>query len=90
MAYLVSGVRCALTYVLLPFVAPLIGLAPGVGPGLGIVVGTVAVAANGASMRRFSASGHRWRKAMMGLHVVVILFLVALVTIDLTELLGYR
>ena len=28
---IVSGVRCTLAYVVLPFVAPLIGLAPGVG-----------------------------------------------------------
>lgn len=53
LSMLVSGIRCILAYVVLPFVTPLIGFAPGVGPALGIPIGAVAVAANAISMRGF-------------------------------------
>ncbi|MEO7428860.1 MAG: hypothetical protein ABIY48_05700, partial [Acidimicrobiales bacterium] len=39
---LISMVRCLLTYVVLPFVAPLLGIGLGVTPVVGIVVGAVA------------------------------------------------
>ena len=83
---LVSGIRCVLAYVILPFVTPLLGIAPGVGPGLGIVIGSVAIAANLFSMRRFWVLRHPWRKPITALHVGVISFLLVLVTIDLAQL----
>ena len=57
----ISGVRCLLTYVLLPFVAPAFGLATGVGPAVGVVIGVVAIAANVATVRRLWAADHRRR-----------------------------
>ena len=53
LSMLVSGIRCALAYVVLCFVTPLLGIAPGVGPVLGITISTVAIAANVFSLRRF-------------------------------------
>ena len=85
---LVSAIRCTLTYVVLPFVTPLIGLAPGVGPVLGITVGVVAIAANVYSLQRFWRSGHRWRRPITVLHVSVIVLLLVLIALDLNELLG--
>lgn len=85
---LVSGIRCVLAYVILPFVTPLLGIAPGVGPGLGIVIGTVAIAANLYSMRRFWVLRHPWRKPITALHIGVISFLLVLVTLDFTQLVG--
>ena len=41
---LVSATRCLLTYIVLPFAAPALGLAAGVGPAIGIPVGVVAIA----------------------------------------------
>lgn len=78
----VSGVRCTLTYVILPFVAPLIGLAPGVGPTVGLAVGAIALVANVVSFRRFQRSSHRWRMPAMTIHVGVIGLLVALMVTD--------
>lgn len=85
---LLSGIRCALAYVILPFVSPLIGLAPGVGPLLGVVVGSVAIGANVWSMRRFWVVDHRWKKPVTALHAGVIVFLLILVGLDLAELLA--
>jgi hypothetical protein len=88
MSMLVSAVRCTLTYVVLPFVTPFIGLAPGVGPVLGITVGTVAIAANVYSLRRFWRIGHRLRRPITVLHVGVIILLLVLIARDLNELIG--
>ena len=82
----VSGIRCVLAYVVLPFVTPLLGIAPGVGPGLGIVIGTVAIGANLFSMRRFWVLRHPWRKPVTVLHIGVISFLVVLVSLDVAQL----
>ncbi|MGH3649253.1 MAG: hypothetical protein ACRDU9_00980 [Acidimicrobiia bacterium] len=79
---IVSGIRCALAYVILPFVTPFLGLAPAVGPGLGIVIGAVAIAANVYSMRRFWRLHHPWRKWISILHVGVIALLVLLMVLD--------
>lgn len=85
---IISGVRCTLTYVILPFVTPLIGLAPGVGPALGLTLGSIAVAANVMSMRRFWRAQHPWRRPVTVIHVAVIAFLAVMMTNDLIELLG--
>jgi hypothetical protein len=86
LSMLVSAIRCTLTYVLLPFFTPLIGLAPGVGPGLGVVIGTVAIVANVYSLRRFWRVGHRLRRPITVLHVAMIGLLVALIAVDLNEI----
>ena len=64
---LVSATRCTLTYLVLPFLLPALGLAAGVGPAIGIPVGLVAIASNVATIRRFWAADHRWRWAYTAL-----------------------
>jgi hypothetical protein len=85
---LVSAVRCLLTYVLFPWVLPVLGVARGVGPGVGVAVGAVAIVANVVSIRRFRASHHPWRKPLMALNLSVIGLLVVLVIMDVSELLS--
>lgn len=85
---LVSAVRCVLTYLVLPFLAPALGLAAGVGPAIGLPVGAVAIAANVMTIRRFWAADHRWRWAYTALAVTVIALLVVLMAQDVTTLVG--
>ncbi len=85
---IISGIRCTLTYVILPFVTPLIGIAPGVGPALGLTLGSVAIVANVISMRRFWRARHPWRRPVTVIHVAVIAFLVVMMTNDLIELIS--
>jgi hypothetical protein len=85
---LVSAVRCLLTYIVFPWVLPLLGWAGGVGPVIGLTVGVVAIGFNVASIRRFMASGHRYRYLIASLNVVVIGLLVVLVVRDVADLLA--
>lgn len=84
----ISGIRCVLAYIVLPFVTPFLGLAPGVGPGLGLVIGAVAIAANVFSLRRFWKLEHRWRRWITVLHAGVIAFLLVLMALDTAELIS--
>lgn len=85
---IVSGIRCTLTYVVLPFIAPWIGLAPGVGPVVGLIVGTIAIAANIFSIRRFWRADHRWKVHATVLHAAVLLLLSILMILDIRQLVG--
>jgi hypothetical protein len=87
-AILISGIRCLIAYILLPFAAPFLNLAPGVGPWLGVGIGVVAIVANGFSIRRFSRSSHRLRKPVIAINIAVIVFMLVLMAIDLDAALG--
>ena len=80
---LISAVRCTLTYVLIPFVFPLIGFGTGVGPAIGVPVGLAAIVANIVSIRRFHGADHRWKWQMTVVNGGIIVLLVILVTVDL-------
>ena len=84
----ISGVRCALTYVILPFLAPLAGVSSGVGPWIGLPLGLVAIADNVLSIRRFWRSNHRWKWPMSLINGAVIGLLTVLVMMDLLDVLG--
>ncbi len=84
----ISGIRCVLAYIILPFVTPFIGLAPGVGAGFGLIIGLVAIAANLFSIRRFWRADHRFKMPVTAIHISVIALLVVLAVQDVAELVG--
>jgi hypothetical protein len=59
-----------------------------VGPVVGLALGSVAVAFNVASMRRFFVAEHRWRWAYAAIGGAVICLLAVLMAHDLSRLLG--
>ena len=85
---LVSSVRCLLTYIVLPFVAPLLGVAASIGEPLGIVVALVAMFSITLSMRRFFGSDHpkRWQYAAVA--GVMFCFLIYLLVTDIIGVLS--
>lgn len=85
---LVSAFRCLLTYVVLPFVAPALGVAADVGPGLGIAIGLVAIGSNVLTIRRFHRADHRWRWGYTAIAVSVIGLLVVLMVEDIASMVG--
>lgn len=86
LSILISAIRCTLTYVVFPWILPLLGIAGGVGPGVGIAVGVIAIGFNILSIRRFQSSNHRWRRPLIALNSTVIVLLLILVAIDVGEL----
>jgi hypothetical protein len=83
---LVSATRCLLTYIVLPFLAPVLGLAAGVGPALGIPIGVVAIGSNVLTIRRFWAADHRWRWVYTAIALTVIALLLVLMVDDIFDL----
>ncbi len=82
----VSAVRCTLTYVLIPFVFPIIGFGTGVGPWIGLPIGLAAIVANLVSIRRFHRADHKWKWPMTAVNAGIIVLLVILVIIDGADL----
>lgn len=85
---LISMARCVLTYIVLPFVIPVLGVAAGVTPVVGLIVGCVAIVANVASVRRFWRADHRYRWHYTALAAVIVSLLLWLVATDLVDLLS--
>ena len=85
---LISMARCLLTYIVLPFVVPIVGIAGDIAPAVGIVLGVVAIVANVASIRRFWRADHRYRWAYTVLASLIIIAMVWLIAIDVGDLLS--
>jgi O-antigen/teichoic acid export membrane protein len=85
---LISALRCTLSYVILPFVAPIIGIAGDLGPALGITISVVAIVANVFSIRRFWRADHKWKVQYTVLATCIILAMLVLMAQDLSDLLG--
>jgi hypothetical protein len=85
---LISMVRCLLTYIVLPFVAPVVGVGVGVTPVVGVSVGLVAIVANVASVRRFWRADHRYRWHYTALASLIVVLLTWLIVADVIELLS--
>ncbi len=83
-----SGVRCLLSYVILPVLLPLLGLATGVGPVIGIPVGVLALIFDVKGIRRFWLSDHQWRWQMSVIYLLVIVMVVGLISVDVLHLAG--
>ncbi|HMF82224.1 MAG TPA: hypothetical protein VKI01_03035 [Acidimicrobiia bacterium] len=86
LSIVISGTRCLLTYIVFPWVLPLLGIAGGVGPVVGVAVGVVAIFFNLLSIRRWRGSKSAARIPLMTLNSVVIVFLLVLIAVDVSRL----
>ncbi len=84
----VSGTRCLLTYLVFPFLLPVLGLADSVGPAISVPIGLVAIVFNGLSFRRFWRADHRLKWPVCTVNVLVIGLLCYLTVRDIAELVG--
>ena len=84
----ISGIRCTLSYVVFPWLLPLLGVAGGITAGLGLPIGLVAIFFNVWSIRRFWKSNHNLKWIVAAINVSVIILLLILVAIDISELLS--
>ena len=88
LSMVLSGLRCLLSYVVLPFVLPAIGLAKGVGPAIGIPISLLALVFDGLGIRRFWLADHHQRWAFTALYAIVGGMVFALLIIDIASLVG--
>lgn len=84
---LVSATRCLLSYIVLPFLAPVLGLIT-VSPVLGISLGLIAIAANVVAVRRFWLVDHPWRWPYTAVCAVVVVMVFVLLTHDVADVFG--
>ena len=82
----ISAVRCITTYLLLPFVLPLIGLSGAVGPLVSIVLSIVSVTFITISARRFFGSDHPWRWVHATIGVIIVTVLAVSAVFDVLNL----
>ena len=83
----ISAARCLLTYIILPFVFPIIGVSTRATPAVGITVSLIAIAADFMSIRRFWRADHKYRWHYTVLATSIITAMVVLITTDTIKLL---
>lgn len=82
----ISGLRCLLSYIVLPFVAPAVGAAAGVEPYLGIPISILALVFDVRGLRRFWVADHRYRWQMTVIYLAVMGLVTALLIGDISRL----
>ncbi|MCI0424352.1 MAG: hypothetical protein L0Z49_10265 [Actinobacteria bacterium] len=79
-AIVISGIRCTITYLLIPILAPVVGFLRVLGPPLTVILSLVAIGMGVSGVRRFWMADHRSRWAYtIFIGVVNILLLVGIV-----------
>jgi hypothetical protein len=83
---MLSALRCLITYLLLPLVAPIFGAAAGAGPALGVPISIVALVFDVRGVRRFWLADHRYRWAMTWVYGAVMAMVTTFLVIDCIHL----
>jgi hypothetical protein len=83
---MISAVRCMVTYVLLPLLAPVVKVSGAFGPLLGLALGAVSMVAIVISMRRFFAADHKWRWGYAAVGAGIFVLLIAAGVADIVNL----
>lgn len=82
----VSAIRCLITYVFLPLLAPIFNLTGASLPVIGLLLGAVSMVAIYISMRRFFAADHKYRWAYAGVGTAIMVALVVAGIVDIATL----
>lgn len=83
-AIVVSGIRCTLTYLLIPLLAPFVGILDTFDAPISIVLSATAMAMGIAGVRRFWIADHRSRWAYTVFIGVVLVLLTVAIGIDVS------
>jgi hypothetical protein len=87
-AIVISGIRCTITYLLVPIFAPLVGLVETVGAPLAIALSFTAISMGVSGVRRFWMADHRARWAYTWFIAVVITLLGVGIGFDLASIIS--
>lgn len=83
---IISGVRCLFTYLLVPALTPVIGLAGVLASPVSIALSSVAILLSLISLRRVWIADHRLRWQYTAFIVVVVVLLTATIVVDMRTL----
>ena len=83
---LISAVRCVLSYVVFPILAPTLGAVTKVGAAIGIPIGIVALVFDVRAVRRFWLANHKYRWPFTIVYAIVIVLVVVLFGRDIANL----
>lgn len=87
-ALVISGIRCTITYLLVPALAPVIGILDTFGAPVSIALSIVAIGMGIAGVRRFWMADHRSRWAYTGFIGLVLVLLSVGIVLDVAKILG--
>lgn len=86
----ITGIRCLITYLLIPIAVPIIGLSGAVSAPIGLVLSAVAIVSGVTSLRKFWQSDHKFR--WMYTTFIAFVFVVIAITVnaDISTIVGAR
>lgn len=85
---LISAVRCLLSYVVFPILAPTLGAITKVGAAIGIPIGIIALVFDIRAVRRFWLANHKYRWPFTIIYGFVIVLVMTLFGRDIANLVG--
>ncbi len=83
---MISGIRCTLTYIVLPLLAPIFSLTDASLPVVGLLLGAVSMVAIVISMRRFFAADHKYRWGYAAIGGAIFIMLIVAGIFDISTL----
>ena len=88
MAIVVSGVRCTITYLLIPLLAPFVALIETFGAPISVALSLFAMAMGIGGVRRFWSADHRARWYYTTFIGVILVMLGVAIVMDVTAIVG--
>lgn len=82
----ISGVRCIIQYMILPFVLPVIGVATSAAVPISLAINLIAVAAIFFSLRRFWQTNYKGKWQYLIIATFALIFIAAFTYADLTKI----
>ena len=85
-AIVVTGIRCTITYLVIPILAPFVGLLDTLGAPISIALSSVAIVMGTAGVRRFWIADHRARWSYTTFIGVIFLLLAVGIVVDVSTI----
>ncbi|MFQ3536509.1 MAG: hypothetical protein SNJ58_11590 [Aggregatilineales bacterium] len=82
----ISGVRCIIQYMILPFILPLIGVAANAAVPISLAINLVAVVAIFFSLRRFWQTNYKGKWQYLIIATFALIFIAVFIYTDLTKI----
>jgi hypothetical protein len=87
-AIVISGIRCIITYLLIPILAPVIGISDAASAPVTVALSVLALVMGISGVRRFWIADHRARWAYTIFIAVIVALLVVGIAVDLASMIS--